>query len=204
MMDFDYSLHIFRSPKFQSVVNEAIEFFVKTPLHKLPSPNQFLGPGVYGLYYVGAYELYAKISELNRIACVQPIYLGKAVPTGWRTARTGTSVTFDLYQRLREHTRKIIRGAKLDIDDFRCRFMILNGIESDLIVPVEAELIRRFMPLWNTLIDGFGNHDQGAGRYNQARSEWDVLHPGRSWAVRLTGASPKLENVIAKVRLALA
>jgi len=204
MMDFDYSLHIFRSPKFQSVVNEAIEFFVKTPLHRLPPPNQFLGPGVYGLYYVGAYELYAKISELNRIACVQPIYLGKAVPPGWRTARTGTSETFDLYQRLREHTRSIIQGANLDIDDFRCRFMILNSIESDLIVPVEAELIRRFMPLWNTLIDGFGNHDPGAGRYNQARSEWDVLHPGRSWAVRLTGASPKLENVIAKVRLALA
>ena len=82
--------------------------------------------------------------------------------------------------------------------------MILNGIESDLIVPVEAELIRRFMPLWNTLVDGFGNHDPGAGRYNQARSEWDILHPGRSWAVRLTGVSPKLENVIAKVRLALA
>jgi Eco29kI restriction endonuclease len=204
MMDFDYSLHIFRSPKFQSVVNEAIEFFVETPLHRLPPPNQFLGPGVYGLYYIGVYELYAKISELNRSTCVQPIYVGKAVPPGWRTARTGTSETFDLYQRLREHTRSIQQGANLDIDDFRCKFMILNGIESDLIVPVEAELIRRFMPLWNTLVDGFGNHDPGAGRYNQARSEWDVLHPGRLWAVRLTGASPKLENVIAKVRLALA
>ena len=183
MMDFDYSLHIFRSPKFQSVVNEAIEFFVETPLHRLPPPNQFLGPGVYGLYYVGAYELYAKIGELNRSTCVQPIYLGKAVPPGWRTARTGTSETFDLYQRLREHTRSIQQGANLNIDDFRCKFMILNGIESDLIVPVEAELIRRFMPLWNTLVDGFGNHDPGAGRYNQARSEWDVLHPGRLWAI---------------------
>ncbi len=203
-MDFDYSLHIFRSPKFQSVVNEAIEFFAETPLHRLPPPSQFLGPGVYGLYYVGAYELYAKISELNQNSCIQPIYVGKAVPQGWRTARTGTSGTFDLYQRLREHTRSIQQGANLGIDDFQCRFMILNGIESDLIVLVEAELIRRFMPLWNTVVDGFGNHDPGAGRYNQARSEWDVLHPGRSWAVRLTGASPKLENVIAKVRLALA
>ena len=204
MMDFDYSLHIFRSPKFQSVVNEAIEFFVETPLHRLPPPGQFLGPGVYGLYYVGAYELYAKISELNRSTCVQPIYVGKAVPPGWRTARTGTSETFDLYQKLREYTRSIQQGANLDSDDFRCKFIILNGIESDLIVPVEAELIRRFMPLWNTLVDGFGNHDPGAGRYNQARSEWDVLHPGRLWAVRLTGASPKLENVVSKVRLALA
>jgi Eco29kI restriction endonuclease len=204
MMDFDYSLHIFRSPKFQSVVNEAIEFFTETPLHRLLPSGQFLGPGVYGLYYIGTYELYAKIAGLNQDTCIQPIYVGKAVPSGWRRARTRTSETFDLYQRLREHTRSIQQGANLDIDDFRCKFMILNGIESDLIVPVEAELIRRFMPLWNTVVDGFGNHDPGAGRYNQVRSEWDVLHPGRSWAVRLTGASPKLENVIAKVRLALA
>lgn len=204
MMDFDYNLHVFRSPKFQSVVNEAIEFFAQTPLHRLPPPSHFLGPGVYELYYVGTYELYAKIAELNQDTCVQPIYVGKAVPLGWRTARTGISESFDLYQRLREHTRSIQRGANLGIDDFRCRFMILNGIESDLIVPVEAELIRRYMPLWNTVVDGFGNHDPGAGRYNQARSEWDVLHPGRSWADRLTGMSPSLVNVISKVRQALA
>lgn len=204
MMDFDYHLHVFRSPKFQSVVNEAIEFFANTPLHRLPPPGQFLGPGVYGLYYIGAYELYAKIAQLNQDTCVQPIYVGKAVPPGWRTARTGTSETFDLYQRLREHTRSIERGASLRISDFRCRFMILNGIEGDLIVPVEAELIRKYMPLWNTVVDGFGNHDPGAGRYNQARSEWDVLHPGRLWADRLTGVSPILEDVIAKVRRALA
>jgi len=203
-MDFDYNLHVFRSPRFQSVVNEAIEFFAQTPLHGLPPSSQFLGPGVYGLYYLGNYELYAKISELNQGACVQPIYVGKAVPVGWRTARTGTSETFDLFQRLREHTRSIQRGANLEIGDFRCRFMILNGIESDLIVPVEAELIRRYLPLWNTIVDGFGNHDPGAGRYNQARSEWDVLHPGRWWADRLTGVSPSLESVISKVRQALA
>ncbi len=78
--------------------------------------------------------------------------------------------------------------------------MILSGVESDLVVPVEAELIRRHRPLWNTVVDGFGNHDPGAGRYNQARSEWDVLHPGRLWAERLRGESPRREDVIAKVR----
>src|SRR5205085_6498921 len=103
MMDFDYSLHIFRSPKFRSVVNEAIEFFTKTPLHGLPPSGQFLGPGVYGLYYVGAYELYARITELNRDACIQPIYVGKAVPPGWRIARAALSETSDLYHRLQEH-----------------------------------------------------------------------------------------------------
>ncbi|HKF36155.1 MAG TPA: Eco29kI family restriction endonuclease, partial [Ktedonobacteraceae bacterium] len=150
MIDFDYNLHVFRSPKFQSVMNEAIEFFANTPLHRLPPPGQLLGPGVYGLYYIGAYELYAKIAQLNQDACVQPVYVGKAVPPGWRTARTGTSETFDLYQRLREHTRSIERGANLRSGDFRCRFMILNGIEGDL--------IRKYLPLWNTVVDGFGNH----------------------------------------------
>ncbi len=32
----------------------------------------------------------------------------------------------------------------------------------------------------NKIIDGFGNHDPGKGRYNQLRSRWDKLHPGRS------------------------
>ena len=80
--------------------------------------------------------------------------------------------------------------------------MQITGVESDLIVPVEAELIRRFRPLWNYAVDGFGNHDPGRGRYNQAKSEWDILHPGRTWAERLRGESPHLEDVIAKVHQA--
>ena len=77
--------------------------------------------------------------------------------------------------------------------------MILEGLESDLVVPVEAELIHRYRPLWNCVVDGFGNHDPGKGRYNQARSEWDVLHPGRPWADRLTGKSPRMKDILAKI-----
>jgi len=78
--------------------------------------------------------------------------------------------------------------------------MILSGAEGDLIIPVEAELIRRYQPPWNAVIDGFGNHDPGAGRYDQARSEWDVLHPGRTWVERSRGQSPRPEDVIAKLQ----
>lgn len=200
MNDFDASLHVFRSPKFQSVVDDAIKFLTQTPVHSLPPPAQFIGSGVYELYYVGDYQLYAKIAELNRDTCVHPIYVGKAVPPGWRTARGTESETPALYQRLREHARSVRQGANLGVDNFKCRFMILSGVESDLVVPVEAELIRRYRPLWNTVVDGFGNHDPGAGRYNQARSEWDVLHPGRSWVERLTGESPRRKDVIAKIQ----
>ena len=90
--------------------------------------------------------------------------------------------------------------GNLELGDFRCQFMVLTGIEGDLVVPVEAELIRRYRPLWNSVVDGFGNHDPGRGRYNQAISEWDVLHPGRPWAERLTGESPRLEDIVAKVQ----
>lgn len=34
-------------------------------------------------------------------------------------------------------------------------------------------------------LDGFDNHDPGAGRYNQQRSSWDLVHPGRTWAAQL-------------------
>jgi hypothetical protein len=195
----DLHLHTFHSPLFQSVVDRAIAFFTKTPVHVLPPPSSFVGSGVYGLYYVGDYELYARVVSLN---CTQPIYVGKAVPAGWRTARATEAKTPVLYHRLREHARSIQQAKNLDVGDFRCRFMILGGIESDLVVPAEAELIRRFRPLWNYVVDGFGNHDPGRGRYNQAKSEWDVLHPGRAWAERLSGESPRLENVIARVHQA--
>jgi hypothetical protein len=47
-MGFDYRLHVFHSPQFQSVVDEAIEFFNNTPVHRLPPPDTFAGTGVYG------------------------------------------------------------------------------------------------------------------------------------------------------------
>lgn len=202
-MDFEYELHVFRSPAFQSVVNEAVDFFVQTPVHPLPPPKHFLGPGVYALYYAGNYQPYKRIAQLNHLQCIMPIYAGKAVPPGWRTARSSTSETADLYARLREHAQSIRQTTNIALTDFRCRFMILNGLESELIGTVEARLIRRYKPLWNTVIDGFGNHDPGAGRYNQARSEWDALHPGRVWAERLMGSKPDLDDLLEKIDKAL-
>jgi hypothetical protein len=61
-------------------------------------------------------------------------------------------------------------------------------------------LTRAYRPLWNTWIEGFGNHDPGSGRYNQAVSEWDTLHPGRVWATRLTGPKPDLSQILAKIQ----
>ena len=192
-------LHTFHSPHFESVVQEAIVFLRETPLHSLPPSNSFVGVGVYALYYLGNSPHYEHIAAFNKDACVSPIYVGKAVPPGWRTARVSDDRSRALFGRLREHARSIEQGQGLEVQHFRSRFIMLHGIETDLISAIEAQLIRLFTPLWNTFVDGFGNHDPGKGRYNQARSEWDILHPGREWVTRLTGLSPTLQDISEKI-----
>ena len=199
-MEFNPNTHVFKSPRVHAIVNEAINFLNQTQAYQLPPPEPFIGTGVYSLYYLGNFALYKKIACRSVAECTQPIYVGKAVPKGWRTARGGSEEDATLYGRLREHTRSIKQGEGLDIEDFRCRFMILKGDESSMITIVEAALIRKYRPLWNTVVDGFGNHDPGSGRYDQAKSEWDVLHPGRTWSKKLRGKSPGLEGIEAKIR----
>jgi hypothetical protein len=59
-------------------------------------------------------------------------------------------------------------------------------VVDDIWIPLgESLLIEMFAPIWNTTLAGFGNHDPGRGRYNQQRSLWDTLHPGRNWANNL-------------------
>ena len=200
MKSVNIKLHTFQSLKFRSVVEEAIQFFAGTPVHPLPPSSRFTGCGVYALYYLGDHNLYAKIARLNQDTCILPIYVGKAVPPGWRAARATSTESKSLYSRLREHARNVQQVKNLGIGGFCCRFIILQKAEADLIVPVEAVLIRKYQPLWNSVVDGFGNHDPGKGRYNQARSEWDVLHPGRPWADKLAGEPPSLEETIKKVQ----
>lgn len=204
--NFDLSKHVFQLPEFQSAIDKAFDYFCQTPVQALPPPDSFIGCGVYALYYIGNNVLYADLARLNSNTCTRPIYAGKAVPSGWRTGRAANGDTPALSGRLREHARSIQQTANLNVEDFRCRFMILAGPESDLITSVENKLIREFVPLWNTFIGGFGNHDVGSGRHNQSPSEWDILHPGRPWVMRLTGETRKLseEQVREKVRQALA
>ena len=181
-------------------MQEAVRFLTGTPIHAVP-PETFSGAGVYLLYYSGTFELYSHIAHHNQHSSRPPIYAGKAVPSGWRTGRAvRTEEKRPLSQRLREHGRSIASVPSLDVQDFQCRFVILDDDEADLISAVEAVLIRTSTPLWNVVVDGFGNHDPGSGRSNQAPSEWDVLHPGRPWASRLTGQPPRREAIIAKIQ----
>lgn len=88
---FDRNEHIYKNDAFAELVKDAVRFFNGTPVHHLPPPELFLGTGVYALYYIGSHPLYQRYAELNRLAYNYPIYIGKAVPKGWRQARSSDS-----------------------------------------------------------------------------------------------------------------
>jgi hypothetical protein len=150
----------------------------------LPPERPFEGAGIYAIYYGGSYPLYRPVSQLNQDGKFsRPIYVGKAVPKGARKGGYGLNSPPGtvLYDRLSEHAASIQDCNSLTLSDFACRYLIVD----DIWIPLgESLLIQMFSPLWNVVIDGFGNHDPGGGRYSQQRSKWDTLHPGRDWAER--------------------
>lgn len=200
--DFKREEHVYESDAFEEIIKDTVRFFNGTPVIELPPQTKFHGTGVYAIYYIGKSKFYKDISEKNRIEFSLPIYVGKAVPRGWRQARSEnkqTKKSFELNGRLNEHARSITQANNLNSKDFYCRFMILEGTASSLIGTVEAALIRYYKPLWNSQLDGFGNHDPGKGRYNQAKSEWDVIHPGRIWADKCKGVASSSDQVEEKI-----
>ncbi|MCD4728885.1 MAG: Eco29kI family restriction endonuclease [Pirellulales bacterium] len=165
--------------------------------------RHFFGAGVYAIYYTGEYPAYCKIAEINRNGLfTQPIYVGKAIPAGARRGGLGlgTSPGRALYNRLAKHADSIRQAENLDLVDFACRYLVVD----DIWIPLgESLLIHKFSPIWNTCLDGFGNHDPGAGRYKQQRSPWDMIHPGRAWAMRCRENARSVEKISLALREAL-
>jgi hypothetical protein len=169
------------------------------PVVILPPPESFIGAGLYALYYAGDFSAYRRIAEQNsNEAWAMPIYVGKAVPAGARRGGygLGTSPGDVLYRRLCEHAVSIQQTTNLALSDFRCRYLVVD----DIWIPLgESLLISMFVPLWNHYLDGFGNHDPGSGRYNQRRSAWDEIHPGRPWAARLRPHARSPAEILASI-----
>jgi hypothetical protein len=177
-------------------VAEALLDQQAAPLGKL---STFVGAGVYALYYTGSFEPYGLLSSVNQGPDPKaPIYVGKAVPAG---GRKGASVddaapTRALFKRLKEHAESIEMVSNLQLKDFLCRFLVVD----DIWIPLgESLLIAKFSPLWNSSVDGFGNHDPGKGRYQGLVPRWDVLHPGRHWAEKCQPRSETAAQIAREV-----
>ena len=167
-------------------VTRALLAQTERPLADLPA---FRGCGIYALYYSGAHPAYMGLASVDADdprRC--PIYVGKAIPDG---ARKGGGLidgsrSKKLHQRLQEHAESLQQAENLALADFSCRYIVVD----DIWIPLgESLLIARFAPVWNSVIEGFGNHDPGRRRYEGLRPIWDVMHPGRPWAMRCRARS---------------
>jgi hypothetical protein len=170
----------------QNLGESVANALLKRPVGPLPPDNTFMGAGIYAIYYAGDFGAYQPIQERNQDnRYEQPIYVGKAVPKGAMKGGfgLGTSPGNVLFSRLREHARSIEQAENLELQQFQCRYLVSD----DIWIPLgESLLIERFRPLWNVLLQGFGNHPTGSRRERQNRSTWDTFHPGRPWAARLS------------------
>ena len=187
------------NPLDKSNLGESIaEAAMHSDVYPLP-PEPFIGAGVYMIYYTGDFPPYKLLSNRNKNGLfLNPIYVGKAVPAGARKGGFSLNVNHGtaLYKRLSKHSESVSAASNLDLGDFYCRFLVVD----DIWIPLaESLLIEKFGPVWNRILDGFGNHDPGKGRHSGKISFWDCVHPGRSWVSKLQPclySKEELENRI--------
>lgn len=145
------------------------------------------GSGVYAIYYSGSHPAYGAVSGSET-----PIYVGKADPKQ-ADARTARDQGPQLYGRLADHRRMIRTVGEyaianrlpnpLRVEDFQCRRLVC-ATNAQLVA--ERHLIGTFRPIWNNEVGicwGISKHGDAAKTRKNKRSPWDVMHPGRSWAM---------------------
>ncbi len=177
---------------YENLARSVVQTLLEGPEKPLPPEESFEGSGVYAIYYHGDFPPYSRLVQANP---VPPIYVGRADPEGARKGGGEAPGGRKLCQRLRQHSKSIEQTQNLDVQDFTCRYLVL--------VPVWVTLAERFLvehhqPIWNVAIDGFGNHTPGRTREAMKRPFWDILHPGRPWAAKLT-ARESVEDVLEKL-----
>lgn len=169
---------------YDNIARSVVTALIEQEPEPLPPADAFDGAGVYAIYYTGAFPAYGAIASPP---CDRPIYVGKAIPAGARKGQAtgGGGQGTPLFRRLGEHAKSLDQAENLALADFRCRYLVVVPVWIPL---AERFLITHYQPVWNTLVDGFGNHDPGKGRRAMRRPRWDILHPGRPWAARLEAA----------------
>lgn len=185
------------NPLEKSHLGESVaKALLQQPVLPLPPSDSFNGAGTYAIYYNGAFPSYIPIARKNKEnKWAAPIYVGKAIPPGARKGGYGLGEAPGqvLWRRLKEHAETIEQAENIHLADFYCRHLVVD----DIWIPLgESLLISMFSPLWNQQVDGFGNHDPGSGRYNQQRSAWDTIHPGRPWVANLQPNSRTADQIL--------
>ena len=156
-----------------------------TEILPLESVEPFDGTGIYALYYEGGFQPYHLLAQANREQRGSwPIYVGKA---------EGQSAVA-----LQENCRASISAAcNLNAEDFSVRVL---KVAPTWVPLAESVAMRMHRPVWNTLVEGFGNQEPGAGHRAGEKSRWDTLHPGRAWAELCSPNTESAEQIAQDVR----
>lgn len=168
--------------------NVEAEMLVREP-EPLGDVAPMYGSGIYALYYDGPHELYAPISSPD---CQHPIYVGQARPQGTRKGTVDESTdSVALWDRIvKDHKSSIEQVFDLEVEHFRVRYLVAKDV---FVTLAESMMIGRYRPVWNSIVEGFGNHDPGKDRRKTGkRPPWDELHPGRWWSHHLNMSTPSL------------
>ena len=169
------------------------------PLELLDNLPRFEGAGIYALYYSGPHPAYAPLAEINReMPGTWAVYIGKADADATRKGdptAVPSEVGPKLWSRLQNHRKSIDAAVNLDTRDFFVRHLVVSPTWVSL---AESIGIRLHHPVWNSYLDGLGNHDPGKGRYEGMKPLWDHLHPGRSWATKLKTPRPETQEEVAQ------
>lgn len=169
---------------------------IQQPLRVIPAAGEFEGAGVYALYYQGQHPAYRELLELEGAEGRHPLYIGKAIR---RNAKQGFNPrpTTDkaIFKRLTNHAESIAE-TDLKVEDFRCRYLVINDAYIGL---AESVLITLFRPPWNGM--GFGNKVVGKFREEGKASLWDSLHPGRGGR---PAGTERQEDALKKIRKSVA
>lgn len=191
LLNWPMSFHVaFHNPLEKETIRTTVaDALLNQPLVPLMSLAPFIGGGIYAIYYTGKFPAYTRKLE------AVPLHVGKASPNPLRRPENEV-LSQALYKRLREHIESIKQAENLEIEDFHCRLLRVDDFWTQSAVD---ELIKRFSPLWNTIVDGFGNHDPGGGRYVGVCSRWDILHPGRPWVKKCRPNDITSDDIIQQI-----
>lgn len=173
--------HEYNPLDYANLTKSCVEELLRRDALPLPLTKPFAGAGIYALFYRGDFPLY-RHPNVQSDEGTQPIYVGKAVPAGARKGLAKQTTGKSLYTRIKQHTKSIESTATLRVEDFSCRYLVVTPL---WITMAERFLLEHYKPIWNVVLDGFGNHDPGRGRHEGEITWWDALHPGRAWAAKL-------------------
>jgi len=169
------------------------EILMNHPVRPLAALPMFQGAGLYMLYYTGEhmpFRAYEALASENRGGhFTAPIYVGKSERSATRTGATEPDGRSDaIHNRLSKHKTSIRQAVNLDLADFYCQYLVL---EDAFIRLGEHCLIRRYHPLWNSCVSGFGSN---AGRRRPPRRP--AFHVGyRPSRAQRGGVSPAQQIV---------